>query len=545
MSLINKMLADLESRVTDVKNQPAAKPVLAGLHSVKDDAGKKKLVRMALLSVLLVGSLAVGASRLWPLLIPLAPTLFATQTSGVPHEAREEPQVVVAGAISQGDVKVAVDDVLSGSLPDGTAEEAGMQAQIATPMEPPGDGELATNLDAVHADAIETHAVAAEQPVDAQPIASGPAFAESVIAPIVPPPSVVAMPPPLASQSVATPASDGSMSMGPEPDSAASASAPQLALVESSPLAAPAPAASPATPSHVFPPLEKPLAAVEKDPSTTKPARLPSMAAEPKAAPAPPAVTPASESVGEPMTIATSAAPAEHVAQGEPKMGSQGKADQPAPNQEPLVLASAESADHGRVAKAGSVMADRAYRSGVEYLNRGRMAEAEERLRAAIEGHPEHSEARLALAGSLMNQQRILEAQVVLEDGERVDGFNDGLAQALSRIYIELGQEDRALQLLEKHKPKGVDNPDFMATLAALYQRQGRFSEAAAAYRVALAKRPAEGRWWLGMGLALESTQQWSAASMAYAQAVNSSSLPSTLMTYAEKRLAEVRIKAK
>lgn len=547
MSLINKMLADLESRVSDVKSQPAAKPVLAGLHSVKDDAAKKKLLRLGVLSVVLVGSLAVGASRLWPLLIPLAPTLFVTQTAGDEPAIGDESPLAAVGAIGHDEGDSAIEDgALGAEMADDMA-----QIQSAAADAPIVEAHTPEAQDALALDPVEV-AAAPEmaEPIAVEQVTIPPETVTADVAPAVPPPSVVGAPlpvisdlPPMptASAALAEDAESTTMTAGSaaEPPSAMKVtpdqSVPPTVVAESE---SSAPAAT--TPEPALPMAD--VALVDKKsvakPTATKakPVGLPK--ASPKAAPQTSNNTDANP--------AAPSAPKDQLETAGAETAHDKGADEPVKADEPLVLAAVAPVDHGAAKEAGAgVLADRAYRKGVDYLNRNRMAEGEERLRAAVEQQPEHSAARLALAGLLMSQQRILEAQSVLEDGERAGGFNDQLAQALSRIYVDMGLEEKALRLLEQHKAKGVENPDFMATLAVLYQRQGRFNESASAYRVALAKRPAEGRWWLGLGLALESTQQWHAASMAYAQAVNSSSLPTTLLAYAEKRLAEVRIKAR
>lgn len=562
MSLINKMLADLESRVANVKDQPETKPVLDGLHSVEKPGNKAKMIRIGVISAVLVGSLAVGATRFWPMLVPLAPTLLAKQnaaavpkgtdsTKAEPHA--EEPSAVVRhvddsqetlGAIGQ-DAMPGHDSGMSATPADnglggmdsgtdgGTAVDPKLMAMENGGAAPPVSIPPSLSSDAVDSAPKPTEAKKPDM-MSAKMDDGMQSALPSTMTPIAPQPiaehNIHAIPPTKsAGESATAMAKSQKASMLVDDAVAATsntnAAAPNVHEPKSSkPMAV-------ATPSKLTPnSADKPDdsdASLDLEPPMTGPAADP----------------PVEHAMSEEMLATATPAQTKKIEMPTLHKPIAAVTDVGSP---PTVTASAAPVDHATASKAaGEVLADRSYRSGVEYVNQGRMAEGEERFRTALNHKPDHADARLALVGLLMNQQRVLEAQVILEDGQSRDSFNDQLAQALARIYVDFGLEDRALRVLEKHKNEGVENADFMATLAVLYQRQGRFNESAAAYRVALAKRAGEGRWWLGLGLALESTQQWHAASMAYAQAVNSAALPATLLSYAEKRLAEVRLKAK
>jgi MSHA biogenesis protein MshN len=56
-------------------------------------------------------------------------------------------------------------------------------------------------------------------------------------------------------------------------------------------------------------------------------------------------------------------------------------------------------------------------------------------------------------------------------------------------------------------------------------------------YQVALAARPQEGRWWVGLGISLETQQDGGAARDAYRRALDTGRLTSSLARYAEDRL--------
>jgi tetratricopeptide (TPR) repeat protein len=104
----------------------------------------------------------------------------------------------------------------------------------------------------------------------------------------------------------------------------------------------------------------------------------------------------------------------------------------------------------------------------------------------------------------------------------------------LARLKVAQGDYDAAVRLLEA----GTGDPQLLATLGALYQRQGRAAESAAAYRRALEIEPAVGAWWAGLAIALESAGQPAAAPEAYRRALRFGGLDARLDRYARERLA-------
>ncbi|MBI3778350.1 MAG: tetratricopeptide repeat protein [Gammaproteobacteria bacterium] len=187
--------------------------------------------------------------------------------------------------------------------------------------------------------------------------------------------------------------------------------------------------------------------------------------------------------------------------------------------------------------------AESEYRQAASLLQKGRAAEAEKRLRAALNISPEHAASRELLAGLALQNGRWHEAQQILEQGIEKVPAHYPFALLLARIQIEHGTDQKALAVMEGSQRAGAGSADYMAFLGELYRRVGNHAEAIKAYTEAIKLNPQEGRSWVGMGISLESAQDWKAAGEAYQRAIETGSLDDGLLNYARQRLTAVKNK--
>jgi len=185
--------------------------------------------------------------------------------------------------------------------------------------------------------------------------------------------------------------------------------------------------------------------------------------------------------------------------------------------------------------------AESEYRQAASLLQQGRTADAEQHLRSAIEASAEHTRARELLAGLLLQQGHWHEAQQLLEQGVAKVSTYYPFALLLARIDVDHDSQSKALAVMEGSRQAGAGNADFMAFLAALYEREGKYTEAINAYTEAIKLNPREGRSWLGMGISLEAKQDWNAARAAYQRAIETGALDDKLQNYARQRLAAMK----
>lgn len=188
----------------------------------------------------------------------------------------------------------------------------------------------------------------------------------------------------------------------------------------------------------------------------------------------------------------------------------------------------------------GSTPAEQAeadYRRGIAAIRRGDTGEAGEALRAALRLMPTHVAARQALLGQLTEQQRWHDAETLALDGAGLLPQRSDWALLAARLMYDRGEAELALETLNQHAAAARQNADYQVMHALLLQRAGRYADAANCYRTALALRPGEGRWWFGLGRALDADRREAEARQAYEKARDSGNLPPDLLQSVERRL--------
>ena len=83
----------------------------------------------------------------------------------------------------------------------------------------------------------------------------------------------------------------------------------------------------------------------------------------------------------------------------------------------------------------------------------------------------------------------------------------------------------------------GERSADYQGFTAALLNRAGRHREAAEHYRAATKLAPNDGRWWAGLGIALDAEGKTTEAREAYQKASGLPGLPAELALHIEQRL--------
>ena len=180
--------------------------------------------------------------------------------------------------------------------------------------------------------------------------------------------------------------------------------------------------------------------------------------------------------------------------------------------------------------------AERDYAQARRELAAGQEPEALRLLLQALDLDPDHRGARESLLEVLLGRGRVAEAERLLLEALARHPGDLGFALRYARLLVGQGREPAAIDLLEPHAG-AVGDGEHLALLAALYQRQARYAESVASYRLALA---ANGRsaWWLGLGISAEGAGDGAAARDAYQKALDGGGLTQPLRAYAEARLS-------
>lgn len=264
------------------------------------------------------------------------------------------------------------------------------------------------------------------------------------------------------------------------------------------------PAPAPAQPAQAAPPAADPQqSAPAPAASAPPPARKP--APNPSARPAP---VPVTKAVPAPAAMTAEPAPA--------------------------------SAAHIDKQPKGGLARDQAeteYRRGMQAAGSGDSAAALPALRRALEIDPQHVRARQALLSVLASSRQWDEVKQVARSGLALDPAKSGWAVILARLQHEQGDTEGAVKTLEVHAAHAAGDADYQGLFAFLLQKSQRHAEAAQRYQAALGLRPGEGRWWYGLGLALEAAGRGDEAKVAFGRARDSGNLSADMLGVIEQKL--------
>lgn len=181
--------------------------------------------------------------------------------------------------------------------------------------------------------------------------------------------------------------------------------------------------------------------------------------------------------------------------------------------------------------------AEALYRKGVGLLRSGQDHKGERALQSALAIDPSHTAARETLTVVYLEKRRLEAAKHLLAEGIAMRPGYAPFSSRLARIYVEQGDETRALQLLESKRAQIKPDGAYFGLLGTLYQRASRHEEARDAFRQALSLQADDGRWWMGLGISLEALRDWAAARDAYQRCLMITKTEPRVRQYAQQRL--------
>lgn len=167
----------------------------------------------------------------------------------------------------------------------------------------------------------------------------------------------------------------------------------------------------------------------------------------------------------------------------------------------------------------------------------GHGAEALEAWRAALKIDPGFVPARQALLRRLLETRQTDEAMAVLQAGLGEQPAQSGWAMALARLQLEQGDLAAADRTLARSQPYAEANAEYAGFQGHLKSRLGASPMAVGHYQRATRLAPGEGRWWLGLGLALEADGQLAEAKEAFRRSRAMGNLSADLAAIAEQHL--------
>jgi MSHA biogenesis protein MshN len=137
----------------------------------------------------------------------------------------------------------------------------------------------------------------------------------------------------------------------------------------------------------------------------------------------------------------------------------------------------------------------------------------------------------------LLAQKRFDEAMNRLSIGLNLMPEQTGWALTLARLHLDRNDLPAAVRTLENSRAYANSNADYAGFFGYLKSRQGEQREAGAYYLQAARLAPQEGRWWLGLGLALAADGKSVESREAMRRALASGSLSADLRQLAEQQV--------
>ena len=208
-----------------------------------------------------------------------------------------------------------------------------------------------------------------------------------------------------------------------------------------------------------------------------------------------------------------------------------------APAPMPAKTASPGRVDKTPVAKTQRERAEADYRRAVELVNGARIQEATDLLLDTLRQDGGHVASRQLLVRLLAEQQRKDEAMALLAEGLISQPGQITWAMMLARLQVDRGDLAAAARTLQGSQSFAAGNADYQGFSGHVQQRLGQPKEAINFYQAATRIAPADGRWWLGLGLALEADHRTADAREAFLRARASGSLNADLLAIVDQKL--------
>jgi tetratricopeptide (TPR) repeat protein len=106
-----------------------------------------------------------------------------------------------------------------------------------------------------------------------------------------------------------------------------------------------------------------------------------------------------------------------------------------------------------------------------------------------------------------------------------------------AHLYVQQKNFAAAVSLLERIDSNTVDDPAYLALLAAGYQQQQQFARAEPIYRRLTELQADKAEYWLGLAMNQDKLNQTQAAAESYRQALDKNTLNAEVVSYIKQRL--------
>ncbi|MCP4128143.1 MAG: tetratricopeptide repeat protein [Gammaproteobacteria bacterium] len=171
------------------------------------------------------------------------------------------------------------------------------------------------------------------------------------------------------------------------------------------------------------------------------------------------------------------------------------------------------------------------------FIENGRMAEAEERLRLSLKQNYKRHEARHLLSTILMRSGRDREAMLLVEEGLTLQSDYIPFLRARGRLLWQQRSLSEAENMLKQVLQQDADDIETLQMLGAIYQTEKQFGQALPLYKRLVQITPESSHAWAGLAISLDMTGEYVQAVASYRTALGFYDLPNALAKYARRRV--------
>lgn len=176
-----------------------------------------------------------------------------------------------------------------------------------------------------------------------------------------------------------------------------------------------------------------------------------------------------------------------------------------------------------------------------QLIQQRRFVEAEKVLAAQLQLNTNSIKSGVLYIGLLQQSGRSDEASSLIDKMLKARPGNIALLKSKARILSKQGRLDEAVALLRRQMVRISEDTEYYEILAAMEQQRGSYTAAKQLYQNLTRYNALRGDWWVGYGVALESSAERESALAAYQRAVQLPQTRAALMQYAQQRIAALR----
>jgi len=191
------------------------------------------------------------------------------------------------------------------------------------------------------------------------------------------------------------------------------------------------------------------------------------------------------------------------------------------------------------IALSPEQLAQTDYDKAMKALAEGDTRKASNYLKSALDYQPDWTEARQRLSALYYGRGDVRRAMLTLQQGLAKQPNQQDLRLTMAKLLTQESQPEVALEVLSEMPSQPAS--EFLALRGALAQQLNDQPLALSSYQKLVDAEPFDGRWWLGLGIALDRSQENAKAVAAYTQALKLGQVSGQSQQFIRQRLAALK----